>query len=255
MVKRIIYTSLLCIGAAGLFFAYFFFVGRYAGDRRSHMKCSSVDIVITDSLFSSAVNPKEIYDSVCPLALGRLVDSIDVLEMERGVRSNGEVMSAEAFVTGYGKVEMRITQRRPVVRFKNATESYYCDRSGYLFPVKHHIEMPIVTGDIPLELGGEFKGYPDREQREWLKDMASLAEFIESDGFLKENIQQIDIESSGDIVLYTYAGNQKIVFGKCEDIAEKFRKLEAFYKNIVPEKGADRYSCINLKYKNQIICR
>ena len=34
----------------------------------------------------------------------------------------------------------------------------------------------------------------------------------------------------------------------------KFKKLELFYKNILPTKGWNYYESVNLKFKNQIVC-
>ena len=47
---------------------------------------------------------------------------------------------------------------------------------------------------------------------------------------------------------------QKIYFGNTNDMEIKFKKLELFYKNILPTKGWNYYESVNLKFKNQIVC-
>lgn len=255
MVKRIIITASVCISFLGLCGAYFYFVGNLAAQKKHDAECRCVNVTILDSLESSAVNVQEIYTLVSGPALGKPMEAIDLKGLEGLVRSNGEVMGAEVYTDAYCNVEVTLTQRKPVVRFDNGENDFYSDAGGYLFPVKHHIEMPVVTGHIPLQPESGFKGYPDIAQKEWVGKMVNLAEYIESSKFLKRQIQQIDIQENGDIVLYTAVGDQSILFGNCDDIAKKFAKLEAFYRSIVPEKGLDRYSVINLKVKNQIICK
>jgi cell division protein FtsQ len=44
------------------------------------------------------------------------------------------------------------------------------------------------------------------------------------------------------------------VFGTGDDIEIKFEKLMLFYKEGLSRVGWDKYSTINLKYKNQIVC-
>jgi cell division protein FtsQ len=50
-------------------------------------------------------------------------------------------------------------------------------------------------------------------------------------------------------------GNQVIVFGDAEDAAEKFSKLKLFYKKVITTTGWNRYSVINLQYKNQVVAK
>ena len=47
---------------------------------------------------------------------------------------------------------------------------------------------------------------------------------------------------------------QKIYFGNTDNMDNKFKKLELFYKNILPTKGWNYYESVNLKFKNQIVC-
>jgi cell division protein FtsQ len=68
-------------------------------------------------------------------------------------------------------------------------------------------------------------------------------------------IEQIYIDKNGDVILSPRIGNHKVIFGDLKDIEVKFNKLYTFYKNIAPEKGWERYSEVNLKYNNQIVCK
>jgi cell division protein FtsQ len=82
-----------------------------------------------------------------------------------------------------------------------------------------------------------------------------LGSFLENDPFWNAQIEQIYIDSSGDIILSPRVGDHKIIFGDLKDMGTKFNKLYTFYKNIVPEEGWEKYSTVNLKYKDQIVCK
>lgn len=255
MVKRIILTSLICILAFGAFGCYFYFAGNYADIRKHECKCRKVEVTILDSLSSSAVNRQEIAQILEKASIGRNLEGLNVQAIEEQVMENGEVVRADVYATGYDKMAVRLTQRKPVARFKCGTKSFYCDSTGYLFPAKHYLETPIITGNIPVPDDEKFKGFCDSEETLTIRRLAALAYFIESDKFLKKQIQQIDVAQNGEIILYPAVGRQIILFGQCNSFDRKFRKLEAYYRNIAPSKEPDKYSVVNLKYKNQIICK
>jgi cell division protein FtsQ len=49
-------------------------------------------------------------------------------------------------------------------------------------------------------------------------------------------------------------GNHQIILGKIADYRENLNKLQLFYEKGLAEVGWNRYSVINLKYKNQVVC-
>ena len=62
------------------------------------------------------------------------------------------------------------------------------------------------------------------------------------------------VNAEQDIELVPRVGTQRIVLGDADSIERKFRKLELFYKQIVPRVGWDAYKTVNLKFANQIVC-
>jgi cell division protein FtsQ len=54
--------------------------------------------------------------------------------------------------------------------------------------------------------------------------------------------------------MYQQVGKQVIEFGEAKDIEEKFKKINLFYEEILPAKGWNTYSRVNVKYKGQIVC-
>lgn len=253
--KRILITSLICLAAVGLFAGYFYHVGKLAEGRRNQAVCGDVNIYILDSLESSAINRDDVGKMIDQSFEGVKLDDIDLCKLENSVLSHGEILTSKVYLTADGDLNVAVTQRKPVVRFENATERYYSDATGYLFPVRKPIRLPMVTGNIPLHRGSDFKGYADEEETGWITDMTSLVDDITKDKYWKEHIQQIDIDEYGDIILYLDCGPEKIIFGNREDCGGKMRKLKAYYETIAPKHAPKVYSSVNLKYKNQIICK
>ena len=85
--------------------------------------------------------------------------------------------------------------------------------------------------------------------------IVELARYIDSKPVLRSEIAQLDIAPNGDIVLYTRRPGPSIIFGDSADYVTKFRKLEAWWRNIEPQLDEKKhYKTINLKYNQQIIC-
>ncbi len=88
-----------------------------------------------------------------------------------------------------------------------------------------------------------------------IDDIYEVANYIKNDTLLNSLITQAYINKEREIELYPAIGNQKILFGTGTDIADKFEKLKIFYtQGLNSVNGWDRYSTINLKYKNQVVC-
>ena len=81
-----------------------------------------------------------------------------------------------------------------------------------------------------------------------------LINFINNDDFWKAQIAEIEIDASGEIVLWPQVTKQKIEFGAPDNIENKFKRLMVFYQEILPRNGWNSYTRVNLKYENQIVC-
>ena len=255
MFKRIAIPSLITLSCIALVAGYFFHVGKYAAVRSSSDLCLDVRTIVLDSLESCIANKEEITRQIGSIVKGRAIDSIDTYELERVLCNRGEIMSAQAYHDNANEITVEVTQRKPVIRLDNGTDRFYSDITGYLFPVENHIDVPVITGHLTVNAGTGYKGYADSSSTEWIRGMAVLAERISSDSYWSRQIEQIDIEKNGDIVFYTATGKEKIIFGDYYDIEEKFKKLEAYYTNIEPLDSEKEYKSVNLKFKNQIICK
>jgi cell division protein FtsQ len=50
-------------------------------------------------------------------------------------------------------------------------------------------------------------------------------------------------------------GKEIFLFGQPVNIEDKFRRMEMYYSNIVPAKGAEFYSSVSVEFDGQIICK
>lgn len=255
MIKKILLTSLICLLSAGLLGCWFYFVGSMSAQGRGQAVCRNVEVILLDSLESAIVDRAEVTRLMEKAAIGRRTVAIDIDSIEKRLRARGEVMSAQVYTPDEQTLAVEITQRKPVIRFEKGGRRWYADPEGYLFPVTNSVDVPIVTGNIPIHADSTYRGAAPEHDREWILGMVSLARYIDERPFLRREIAQIDIAGDGDIMLYTRTPGPAVIFGDYGDCENKFTKLEAWWKNIVPEVGDRKYRTINLKYNNQIICK
>ncbi|RYF90159.1 MAG: hypothetical protein EOO03_04310 [Chitinophagaceae bacterium] len=83
----------------------------------------------------------------------------------------------------------------------------------------------------------------------------SISEKLMADSFLMAMIDQVDITAQRSFEMIPKIGNQTIVFGDAVDADEKFNKLKLFYKKVITTAGFNRYSVINLQYKDQVVAK
>jgi cell division protein FtsQ len=66
-------------------------------------------------------------------------------------------------------------------------------------------------------------------------------------------IDQIDITAALQFEMIPKLGNQLIRFGDVNNYQEKFNKLLAFYKQVQTRIGWNKYSVLDIRFKNQVV--
>jgi cell division protein FtsQ len=88
-----------------------------------------------------------------------------------------------------------------------------------------------------------------------LKDVYHFVNYINDDDFWSAQIDQIYVDGKDEVTLIPRVGNHIVHLGTFENYEGKLRNLEAFYDKVLPEVGWNKYSTINLEYKDQVVCK
>ena len=191
--------------------------------------------------------------------------SINVSSIEKALNSYFAIENAEVFMSIDGKVSVELTQRNPIIRLITKTgEDYYIDDKGKPMPLseKYTAKVIIANGNLDEPYALRYKYSAEEISRDTLlnkksmiDELYTMAMYINKSEFWKSQIHQIYVNENNDMELVPLAGNQKIIFGDTTNLENKFEKLMIFYKNGLNATGWwDKYSTINLKFKNQIVC-
>ena len=259
MLKRILTYSGITILTA-MVAAYFYFASSLYAKKSMESVCTGVEVEILDSASNKFVSKEEvigIIDGFNGKGIGKKCSDINLDNIELLLNRRSAIKESQASLTRDGIMRIEITQRRPILRIETSGGGFYIDEFEYIFPLVESFTsyVPIVTGHIPLELDSEYRGEAGQEEMPWITKISEFGKFLNENPFWSAMIEQIYVEKNGDIILSPKVGKLKIIFGAPENIEIKFRKLLAFYKNIAPEKGWERYNEVNLKYRGQIVCK
>ncbi|MDX2443720.1 MAG: hypothetical protein QNK30_07955 [Bacteroidales bacterium] len=227
-----------------------------------NMPCQSILINIKDSTDNKFVSSDDIYSRVVSYdekILGNPLSKVKIKEIETEVEKFPFVRSAEVFTSSEGNLNINIHQREPVVRVINYKEKgYYIDREGFIMPVsKFYTARVLIANGWKLnevKPGVELDDYEKSENYSIVKGVFELANYIYHDSFWKAQIEQIYVTRGGEYELIPRVGSHVIKFGELGDYERKFEKLYALYVQGLRNEGWNKYSAINLKYKNQVIC-
>jgi len=241
MVKKILLFISAFLLTGYIAFAVIFMNPKASTDK----ECTKLYIEVVQSSEVSYLN-EALVESLLQRAklypVGKRMSEISMESIEKTLESNKLIKSAEAFKTIDGTVKIKVFQRTPILRIMTGSESYFIDNEGEKMPIPSDF-----TAYLPLATGRITEGYAKSQ-------LYNFALFLQKDKFWNSQIEQIHIEANLDVELIPRVGNHSIILGKMEDYKENLDKLKLFYNKGLNKVGWNRYSIINLKYKNQVVC-
>tara|TARA_Y100000589_G_C27156989_1_gene631212 strand:- start:926 stop:1651 length:726 start_codon:yes stop_codon:yes gene_type:complete len=161
-------------------------------------------------------------------------------KLEEVLASHYAIKEVEVFTNQKGDIGVIIEQKKPIVRIKNKSDDYFLDEFGDKMQLSDNYtpNLVVATGEITSE--DHF-------------DIYSFIMKINESEFWNAQIAQIHFEKDM-ILLIPRVGNHKINLGSFYNVSTKLDNLYQFYKSVMPVKGWQAYSEINLSFNNQIVC-
>ncbi|MEO9872111.1 cell division protein FtsQ/DivIB [Ekhidna sp.] len=190
-------------------------------------------------------------DKSADYVIGVEMGDLDPKILEERVETNPFVRDAQVYRDLKGNLQVKVKQSKPIARlFVDGKNDRYIDSEGRVLPVnaKHTARVPLVETEF------DFVWEENLNESKYGMQVFDLLTFIEADDFWKAQIAHIVVKKDGEVDMFPQVTKQIIEFGRPEDFESKFSKLMTFYKEILPKKGWNSYSRVNLKFENQIIC-
>jgi len=234
----------------------------YVNSEQEKIACNKIGINFIRNGEGALVSKDEVMAlamAACEKA-GEGAAGLSTADLEKAVEKIHAVKNAEVYRRVNGDVSIEIEQRIPVCRVHDLSGSqYYLDENGEPFPISENYtaRVPLVNGNL-TEPYKKRRGKMDSDSMRViskLDDIAALFRSIRKDAFRSALIEQVWIAENGEFELIPKIDDHTILFGDTTEMDGKFNKLKIFYEEGLNTKGWNTYKTVNLKYKNQIICK
>jgi cell division protein FtsQ len=257
MVKRILTISFWVITIAGVLILIYLARQSYL---RSPVTGMDVDIVRQQQngfLTQSKINAKIL--SLTDSLKAKQIAQIKTSDIENELLQNPWTELADVSISLSGVLKVVVHERKAVLRVYNRkSQSLYVDETGVLFPTNADFaaRVPIVNGylDFPVFAEKISSIWDSAYRTTGILEAFMLNRKLGEDTFLNSLIDQIYINSLGEIELSPKLGSATVLIGDLSKIEEKLRNLKAFYVQKGLSAEITDYRKINLKFENQIVC-
>jgi cell division protein FtsQ len=242
---------------------YIVIIPVYMANSNNSRPCGGIVVDISDSADYHFVTKRQLlnlaYGNAASIA-GKPVREVSVSAIENRINILRELKKAEAYMAGDGIVHIFVEQRNPVMRvIPNSGGDFFVDEDGIVMRRRnlYNPRLHIIEGNVNIS-SAMLNGVSVLDtsiKNSILKDIYHLVNYINDDRFWSALIDQIYVDGNDEIDLIPRTGNQQIHLGTAENYEGKLRNLEAFYDKVMPEVGWNKYSSINLEFKDQIVCK
>lgn len=174
--------------------------------------------------------------------------SINATALEAMALKDSWVGKAQVYLDNQHNLHISLTQRIPVARvfFENG-ESKYLDTSLRLLPIASQFSYyTTVVTNLP-----QYNN--DSSNKHIRASVVALVRYVDTHPFWRGQIEHIAVTPDGNFEMYPLLGSHKIIFGDTTLMVSKFERLFGFYKKVLNKIGWNKYTLVDVRYKNQIV--
>jgi len=240
--KKYLFVIIALLLAVYITASYFYFS---KNNFQKPQVCTDVEIVITDSAYRQFITSAEVQEYLIKnrlWPLNKKFTDINTHSIEKSLQKNEIIDKADVVKKISGTISIVLSQKMPILRIFTTQGSYYVDVSGRVMPLTQSasIYTPVASGNIS-------KAFATGK-------LYSFALYLQQNPFWDSQIEQIYVRTETDVEIVPRIGKHRIMLGSLDDYETKLERLRLFYEQAIPRFGWDKYSVINLKYRNQIVC-
>ena len=241
---------------------YMFVALGFSENKASIQRCTEISVTVLDSnenMFISAIDIDKIIAKNEFSIMGYPLQEINTLVIEKAIEKHPSIETANVYTNLKGGIGVKILQRKPLIRIiTNNGNSYYIDTKGKLMPLSKNFttRVPIATGHINKNYRDFKNNNLNNELSDTLlQDLFLLSKRLKQDEYWSAMCDQIYISKQQEIILIPKIGAKEIILGQSRNFTQDLITLSSFYKEVLPVVGWEKYTSINLQYKQQIVCK
>jgi len=209
--------------------------------------------------------PEELKNSVLdgyPNLIGLKQESLDITRIQTTLDAHPLIKNGNVHKTVDGIIKIKAEQRIPFLRIINEENlSFLVDKDGVKMPIlpTKNPRLTLFTGRINEALDGTTMQLLNVNNR--LRDASifdeifQLATFLDSSEFWKHQVEHVYVNAKQEFELVPRVGSHKILIGKANNVEDKLKRLELFYKETINKENWNEYAAIDLRFDNQVVCK
>lgn len=182
--------------------------------------------------------------------MGMSPDSMNFGAIRKDFEQLPYVKHADISIEPNGSMNVKISERQPMALLIDGANKMYIDGAG--------IKLPLVPGkmvDVPLLYGFNAKPLQDTLRSNVFETVSNFLTAVHSNNVADATISEIAWSSSNEgVVALTNQNGVKLIFGK-GDFENRLRNWEAFYGEVIKQKGIEKMRSIDLRFEGQIVTR
>ncbi|MDN5284186.1 MAG: cell division protein FtsQ [Mucilaginibacter sp.] len=221
--------------------------------KKASLICTAVKVNIPGSqYFIDKQEVDQILQTSSHTLIGRKLEGIDIQDLENKLKANPFIEFAKVYTEMDGVLRVEVSQRQPILRVMNHYDmDFYVDQHGLKIPLSSNFTARVLVANGFID--ELFTNHVDSLHTRVAKDLFLTADFIRKDSLWDAQIAQLYVNKDHEIELIPRVGNQRILIGNADSLQVKFANLLAFYKEVLPKVGWDKYRMINIKYSGQVV--
>ena len=208
--------------------------------------CERVDVVVKDSTERQYVSATELEYYLKSQKLycqGHAMESIDCHVIEQALLKHKMIRTATCYKNPFGAVQVRVTQRVPVLCVKGRSEVYLVDMDRNIMPYPK-----CGTVDVPVFTGSVTKSVATTEYYDFVM-------WLKGNSYWSKRIKSVYVKSSNYLVLSQEDHDAKIILGRLDDYENKLDRLRTLYKKGFEKVGYPECRELDLRFDGQVVKR
>jgi len=253
MDRKLIWRRVLIISAWVICLGGLITLMSFIQIKKAGVICTAVKVNIPGSqYFIDKQEVDQILQTNSHTLIGRKLEGIDIQDLENKLRANPFIEFAKVYTEMDGVLRVEVSQRQPILRIMNHYDmDFYVDQHGLKIPLSPNFTARVLVANGFID--ELFTNHVDSLHTKLAKDLFLTADFIRKDSLWDAQIAQLYVNKDHEIELIPRVGSQRILIGNADSLQVKFANLIAFYKQVLPKVGWDKYSTINIKYSGQVV--
>jgi len=176
-------------------------------------------------------------------------DSMDFAQIMNRFEKLSYVRRADISVQPNGNLLVTIQERQPVAMLADGEQKIYIDQEGIRLPIRLG-----KTVDVPILYGFRATPMADTLKSESFRKTAQFLTSIRNRPASDATISEVAWTHKEGIIALTNQNGVKLIFGK-DDFETRLRNWEAFYGEVIKQKGIETMRSIDLRFQGQIVTR